>query len=231
MLSVRPSDARGHSQLDWLDSRHTFSFDQYHDPQHMSFGPLRVINEDVIAAGGGFGTHPHRDMEIITYVIEGQLAHKDSMGTGSIIGPGEIQKMSAGKGIFHSEFNVSSEKPVHLLQIWIMPNIKGLAPSYEQQKFDLKPGEFKLLGSPDGQGLVSIHQNVKLYAVRIDAGNSATFKMQPSAKAWVQIVKGECTVNSIGMNAGDGAGVQPIAQIQFNANKSASCEALLFEIQ
>lgn len=228
MLSVRPSDARGHSQLDWLDSRHTFSFDQYHDPKHMSFGPLRVINEDVIAPGGGFGTHPHRDMEIITYVIEGQLQHKDSMGTGSIIGPGEIQKMSAGKGIFHSEFNASREKPVHLLQIWIMPNIKGLTPSYEQEKFELKPGEFKLLGSPDGQGLVSIHQNVKLYAVRIESGKAASFKMQPSAKAWVQIVKGDCAVNSEKLSAGDGAAIEPTSQIQFEA--STSCEALLFEI-
>lgn len=228
MLSIRPADARGHSQLDWLDSRHTFSFDQYHDPKHMSFGPLRVINEDVIAAGGGFGTHPHRDMEIITYVIDGQLQHKDSMGTGSIIGPGEIQKMSAGKGIFHSEFNASKEKPVHLLQIWIMPNIKGLTPSYEQEKFDLKPGEFKLLGSPDGQGLVSIHQNVKLYAVRIESGKTSTFKLQPSAKAWVQIVKGDCVVNATKLSAGDGAGIQQMPQVHFDAN--TFCEALIFEI-
>lgn len=228
MLSLRPAAERGHSQLDWLDSRHTFSFDQYYDPKHMSFGPLRVINEDIIAPGGGFGTHPHRDMEIITYVIRGELQHKDSMGNGSKIGPREIQKMSAGSGIFHSEFNASEDFPVHLLQIWIMPKTKGLPPKYEQENFELKPGEFTLLGSPDDKGLISINQDVRLYAIELEAGQSAEFTMNNSTKAWVQLVKGDCTVNEIQLKAGDGAAIPQNTSIKLIT--SAGTEALFFEI-
>lgn len=228
MLVLRPAAERGHSQLDWLDSQHTFSFDQYYDPKHMSFGPLRVINEDVIAGGGGFGTHPHRDMEIITYVIEGELQHKDSLGTGSIIRAGEIQKMSAGSGIRHSEFNASTDKPVHLLQIWIVPAEKNLKPAYEQEKFTLKEGEFTLLGSPNGDGLVSIHQNVKLYGSKIEPSAPTSFTPAEGAKLWIQIVKGKCEINGASLRAGDGAGLVNDNKLEIKADESS--ELLIFEI-
>lgn len=228
MVIVRTSTERGRSQLDWLDSQHTFSFDQYYDPQHMSFGPLRVINEDVIEAGGGFGTHPHRDMEIITYVIEGELKHRDSLGNGSVIRPGEIQKMSAGTGIKHSEFNASKEKPVHLLQIWIVPKTRNLKPRYEQEAFELKPGELSLLGSADGEGLVSIEQDVKLYGARMEPGMKIAHDLADNSDAWIQMVKGACSVNGKELAAGDGAAITQGGEIMISARESS--ELLLFDI-
>lgn len=228
MITLRPGAERGHSQLDWLDSWHTFSFDQYHDPKHMSFGPLRVINEDRIAPGGGFGTHPHRDMEIITYVVEGELQHRDSMGNGSVIKAGEIQKMSAGTGIQHSEFNASKENPVHLLQIWIMPDKRGIAPSYEQERFELKPQEWKLLGGPRGEGLISIEQQVRLYALQATAGSTAEFRPQPGSIVWIQAVKGEFEVGGRRVASGDGASIRDDGPIDISM--SADSELLLFEI-
>jgi redox-sensitive bicupin YhaK (pirin superfamily) len=228
MVVVRPSTERGRSQLDWLDSQHTFSFDQYYDPQHMSFGPLRVINEDVIEAGGGFGTHPHRDMEIITYVIEGELKHQDSLGNGSVIRPGEIQKMSAGTGILHSEYNASKEKPVHLLQIWIVPKTRNLKPKYEQEAFQLNKGELKLLGSADGKGLVTIEQDVKLYGASMEPGTTIVHALAKNTEVWIQMVKGTCSVNGQEVVAGDGAAVTEGSEIKISANKLS--ELLLFEI-
>jgi redox-sensitive bicupin YhaK (pirin superfamily) len=214
--------------LDWLDSRHTFSFDQYFDPHHMGFGPLRVINEDIIAGGGGFGRHPHRDMEIITYVIEGQLRHQDSLGNGSFISPGEIQKMSAGSGIQHSEYNASKDDPVHLLQIWIQPDKRGIQPAYEQEKFELKPGEWKLLASQNGDGLISIEQRVKLYALSLEAGTPAVFAAEPASRIWVQLVKGACSVGGNTLSQGDGLAIENLAKIEIHAQGAA--ELLLFEM-
>jgi redox-sensitive bicupin YhaK (pirin superfamily) len=229
MLTLRPADERGRSQLDWLDSQHSFSFDQYFDPKHMSCGPLRVINEDVIAPGGGFGTHPHRDMEIITYVIEGSLQHKDSLGNGSIIKPGEIQKMSAGTGIFHSEFNASQTEPVHLLQIWIVPTQRGLTPKYEQESFTLTPGEFKLLGSNDGMGLITIAQNFRLSALSSEPGMVSRYECDVQATVWLQIVKGDHTINGKSARAGDGLSIQQTASIDMKS--TAAGELLLFDMR
>ena len=228
MNTLRPSVERGQTQLGWLDSKHTFSFDQYFDPHHMSFGPLRVINEDTVAPGGGFGTHQHRDMEIITYVVSGQLEHKDSIGTGSVISPGEIQKMSAGSGILHSEFNASRTEPVHFLQIWIVPSERGIKPAYEQKRFELTPGRWELLGSSDGKGLIHIHQNVRLWALRAEKG--ATVEFQPSAgsNVWIQIVKGSATGGGAALSAGDGLAVQ--SDSKFEVAASDDLEILAFEI-
>jgi len=227
MLVLRSSAQRGFSQLDWLKSQHTFSFDQYYDPKHMAFGPLRVINEDHIAPGAGFGTHPHRNMEIITYVIKGQLRHQDSLGTGSVISAGEIQKMSAGSGIMHSEFNASNDEEVHLLQIWIVPNVSNLAPKYEQERFELKPGELTLLGAPQG-GLVSIQQNVNLYGLSLSADMNFRHALEFKKQAWIQVVKGECLVNNESVKAGDGVALSEIEQIAIKAVEE--CELLFFEL-
>ncbi len=230
-LAVRRSAERGHTQLSWLDSWHTFSFDSYYDPQHMAFGPLRVINEDRIAPGGGFGTHPHRDMEIITYVVEGKLQHRDSLGNGSTILPGEIQKMSAGSGILHSEFNASDKSPVHLLQIWIMPETRGLEPRYEQEKFELKPGVWQLLGGPNGQGLISIQQKVKLYALNLIPGGRAEFKPSENANLWIQTIKGSIQVQDKALVAGDGLAVSSDQKLDFyNSDNQSGSELLLFEL-
>lgn len=228
MLTVRRAKERGRTKLGWLDSHHTFSFADYLDKEYISFGPLRVINEDTISPGGGFGTHPHRDMEIITYVTEGQLEHRDSLGTGSRISPGEIQKMSAGSGILHSEFNASQEKPVHLLQIWIVPDKRDIQPRYEQESFQLQPGEIKLLGSPDGTGLVSIQQNVRLYALVSQPGSQTLFEPAPEADLWIQIVKGACEIDSTPLFAGDGAAVSQAEKVCIVAKQPV--ELLLFEI-
>jgi redox-sensitive bicupin YhaK (pirin superfamily) len=227
MLVLRSSAQRGFSQLDWLKSQHTFSFDQYYDPKHMSFGPLRVINEDHIAPGAGFGTHPHRNMEIITYVIKGQLRHQDSLGTGSVISAGEIQKMSAGSGIMHSEFNASQDEEVHLLQIWIVPNVSNLKPKYEQERFELKPGELTLLGAPQG-GLVSIHQNVNLYGLALATDMSFKHNLDFKKQAWIQVVKGECVVNSESVKAGDGIAISETEQVAIQATSES--ELLIFEL-
>ncbi len=226
MFELRKSQERGHTELSWLESYHTFSFDQYYDAQHMGFGPLKVINEDTIAPGMGFGSHPHRDMEIITYIISGQLEHKDSLGTGTIIEAGEIQKMSAGQGIIHSSFNASSNEPVHLLQIWIQPESKGLQPTYEQEKIKDELNQFTLIGGPSNESPLHINQNVRLYRLHATAGQTNSFTAQPGASIWVQIVQGECLVNELQAVAGDGIALD---KLEIEMKALLPTELLLFE--
>ncbi|MGC1524507.1 MAG: pirin family protein [Phormidesmis sp.] len=207
MLTIRKSEDRGTSKFSWLNSQHTFSFGGYMDPGNMGFSDLRVINEDHIAPGTGFGTHGHRDMEIISYVVEGELAHRDSMGTGSVIRPGDIQRMSAGTGVTHSEMNASKENPVHLLQIWILPQDKGIDPSYEQKHFAPKTrqDQWRLVGSQDGrEGSVIIHQDISLYAATLSEGNRLSYDLSPARKAWLQVVKGAVELDGQTVKAGDG---------------------------
>ncbi len=210
MITIRPADARGSANFGWLDSRHSFSFGSYYDPNYMGFGNLRVINEDKVTPGQGFATHSHRDMEIISYVIEGELEHKDSIGNGSIIRPGDVQRMSAGTGISHSEYNPSSDNPVHFLQIWIIPEQTGLKPSYEQKAFTEadKQGKLRLVGSQDGRdGSVTIHQDVNLYTTILDVGEEVINNLATNRSAWLQVVRGEVAVNNRSLNAGDGAAI------------------------
>jgi redox-sensitive bicupin YhaK (pirin superfamily) len=231
MIELRKSEARGHAQHGWLDSYHSFSFADYYDPQHMGFGPLRVINEDRIAPGTGFGTHGHRDMEIITYVLEGELAHKDSMGTGSVIRPGDVQRMSAGRGVQHSEFNHSERNGVHLLQIWIQPNVTGIAPSYEEKKFDRteKDGRLRLVASPDGaDGSVRMHQDARLYAGLFGAGQAARLTLAPGRLAYVHAVRGEVTINGQRLAAGDAAKLAGETKLQIGDGEQA--EVLVFDL-
>ena len=208
MITVRPKDERGHADHGWLDSRHTFSFADYYDPQHMGFRNLRVINDDRVAAGRGFGTHPHRDMEIISYVLDGALEHKDSMGTGSVIKPGDVQRMTAGTGVLHSEFNASKSEAVHFLQIWIQPAKRGIAPGYEQKTFarDEKKGRLRVVASPDGRdGSVTIHAEAVIYAGIFDAGDSAELAAK---NAWVHVARGKVRVNGRDLEDGDGASIE-----------------------
>lgn len=208
MITIRKSAARGHFDHGWLNTRHTFSFGDYHDPKWMGFRTLRVINEDWVEPGKGFDTHPHRDMEIITYVLEGALEHKDSMGTGSVIVPGEVQRMSAGSGVTHSEFNHSKEDRVHLLQIWIVPEEKGLPPSYEQKPFGkaLKEGRLCLIASHDGrEGSLHIRQDARVYATRLKKGAAAELAIPHNRHAWIQVALGSIALNGHDLNAGDGA--------------------------
>jgi quercetin 2,3-dioxygenase len=231
MLTVRRAADRGQANYGWLDSRHTFSFGEYYDPRHMGFRALRVINDDRVAPGQGFGTHPHRDMEIISYVVEGALEHRDSMGTGSVIRPGDVQRMSAGTGVTHSEYNASKSEPVHFLQIWIVPDVRGLAPSYEQKHFAPRErrGTLRVVASPDGRdGSVSIHNDVVLYAGLFDEGERATVDLASHRMAWVQIVGGEARVNGKTLAAGDGAALSDEARIQIEG--VAASELLLFEL-
>ena len=231
MLTIRKSDDRGRANFGWLDSRHTFSFGQYHDEKHMGFGPLRVINDDRVAPGGGFPTHPHADMEIISYVLEGALEHKDSLGTGSVIRPGDVQRMSAGRGIRHSEFNASKSEPVHFLQIWIVPEKKGIDASYEQKAFSAgeKRGRLRLVGSPDGRdGSVTIHRDVDMYAGLLATGEAATHEVKPGRAAWVHVATGSVTLNGEVLQAGDAAGVTqpgPLALIG-----TGETDVLVFDI-
>jgi redox-sensitive bicupin YhaK (pirin superfamily) len=228
MIQLRPGEERGETKIGWLDSRHSFSFSDYYDPAHMGFRSLRVINEDWVAPGQGFGTHPHRDMEILTYVLEGALEHRDSMGTGAVIRPGELQKMSAGTGITHSEFNPSPKSPVHLLQIWIQPDRKGLKPAYEQHTFAKGEldGGFHLIAGP--QGVISIHQDAELYAARLEAGQQAANSLKPGRHAWVQLARGQVRLNGTEMKAGDGAAVSGEEKLAFEA--LAPSEILLFDL-
>ena len=208
MITLRKSEERGHANHGWLDSHHSFSFAEYHDPQHMGFGPLRVINEDRITPGAGFGTHGHKDMEIISYVLSGELAHKDSMGNVESIPPGDVQRMSAGSGVRHSEFNHSQENGAHVLQIWIQPNVIGVPPSYEEKRFaaEEKQGRLRLVASSDGRdGSVSMHQDACLYAGLFDGAQSAELPIAPGRLAYVHAVRGELTVNGILLQAGDAA--------------------------
>lgn len=208
MIEIRPSAERGGGDYGWLKTRHTFSFDQYRDPSWMGFRSLRVINEDWVAPGGGFPTHPHRDMEIITYVLEGALQHKDSMGNGSIIRPGDGQRMSAGTGVRHSEANPSKDQPVHLLQIWILPDRQGHQPGYEQKSFPEieKRGKFRLLASPDGaDGSVTIHQDARLCVSSLNPGQQVEQQLAPGRLGWLQVAKGSVELNGKVLNQGDGA--------------------------
>ncbi len=231
MITVRPSEQRGHFNHGWLDTYHTFSFADYFDPNHVQFRALRVINEDVVAPGQGFGTHPHRDMEIITYVLDGALQHRDSLGNGSIIRPGDGQRMSAGTGILHSEFNPSPTEPVHLLQIWILPERKGIEPSYEQKAFSPqdKQGKWKVIadGKP-ADGAVKIHQDVKLSVASLEAGEAITYLLSERRHAWIQIARGSVTLNGTALKQGDGAAVSQESQLTIITNSAA--EVLLFDL-
>lgn len=233
MITLRPSQERGVATLDWLDSRHTFSFSHYYDPRHMHFGPLRVINEDKVQPDRGFGTHGHRDMEIITYVLAGELEHRDSLGNGSVMRYGDVQRMSAGTGIQHSEFNPSPTHPVHLLQIWIMPHQGGLPPSYEQTTFSEaeKRDRLRLIGSPDGRdGSVTIHQDVNLYAALLQPGSEVRHILAPGRIAWLQVAKGGLSLNDQPLTAGDGVAInQPDTLILQNSGTDPS-EILLFDM-
>jgi hypothetical protein len=228
MIQVRPSNERGHNKLSWLDSRFTFSFDQYYDPEHMQFRSLRVLNEDIIAPGQGFGMHPHRDMEILTWILDGALEHRDSMGTGAVIRPGELQHMTAGSGILHSEFNPSPKDSTHLLQIWIVPDRKNLKPQYEQLTFpdeDLR-GKFHLVAGPEAP--VNIHQDANLYIARLNEGEQAKHLLGTGRSAWMQVSHGTVAVNGTTLEAGDGAAISEESEVRVEATKPS--EVLLFDL-
>jgi len=232
MITIRPAQERGIANFGWLDSRHTFSFGEYFDPNHMGFVNLRVINEDKVILGQGFGTHGHRDMEIISYVLDGALEHKDSIGTGSVIRPGDVQRMSAGTGIMHSEFNASKTEPVHFLQIWILPERKGIAPGYEQKTFsqDEKLGKLRLVGSRDGRdGSITIHQDVNLYAATLQEGDEVSHSLVDGRVAWLQVVRGAVQLNGRDLTAGDGAAISQESQLTLKGS-SKDAEILLFDM-
>ncbi|MGZ4825590.1 MAG: pirin family protein [Terriglobales bacterium] len=232
MITVRPASERGHFDHGWLNTYHTFSFADYHDPKHTHFRALRVINEDTVQPGGGFGTHPHRDMEIITYILKGGLAHKDSMGNGSTIVPGDVQRMSAGTGVLHSEFNHSPDELVHLLQIWIFPDQHGLKPSYEQKSFSAgdKLNRLRLVASPEASdGSVTIHSDARVYGSVLEAGKSVNHKLAKGRGAWVQVIRGEIEVNGKKLAAGDGASIENESMLTITG-QSGSSEFLLFDL-
>ncbi|HYH19056.1 MAG TPA: pirin family protein [Azospirillum sp.] len=231
MITIRNRDERGAVNMGWLDSRHSFSFGHYHDPAHMGFRALRVINDDRVIPGAGFPTHGHADMEIVSYVLDGALEHKDSLGTGSVIRPGEVQRMSAGVGIRHSEYNASQEEPAHFLQIWILPERRGLTPGYEQKAFAdaEKRGRLRLVGSRGGRdGSVTIHQDVDLYAALLDGDERATFDLRPGRHAWVQVARGQVRLNGTVLKEGDGAAVSDEATLTLDDGVGA--EVLLFDL-
>jgi hypothetical protein len=231
MIELRRAAERGHARHGWLDSWHSFSFADYHDPAHMGYSALRVINEDRIQPGTGFGTHGHRDMEIVSYVLEGALAHKDSMGTGSTIVPGDVQRMSAGRGVQHSEFNHAKDGVTHFLQIWIEPNVRGIPPGYEQKHFDAasKRGRLRLVASPDGaEGSVTMHQDARMYAALLDGAERASHALAPGRKAYVHVARGTLTVNDTLLGAGDALKASGIAAIVLEKGEGA--EALLFDL-
>lgn len=231
MLHLRKADERGPTNLGWLDSRHTFSFGHYYDPRFSGFRDLLVINEDRVAPGAGFPPHPHSDMEILSYVVAGALEHRDSLGTGSIIRPGELQRMSAGTGIRHSEYNASDTEPVHFLQIWITPERNGLSPSYEQKRLPASDGNSRLdlIGSRDGRGdSVTIHQDVHLYRATVRAGDSLSLQIREGRAAWVQAVAGRAAVNGSAMSAGDGLALNSEGEIRVTAEKDS--ELLIFDL-
>jgi hypothetical protein len=231
MITIRKAEERGHANHGWLNSYHTFSFANYYDPKHMGFRALRVINEDQVSPGEGFGTHGHSDMEILTYVLDGSLEHKDSLGTGSVIKPGEVQRMSAGTGIRHSEFNHSKTDTVHFLQIWLLPETKGLPASYEQREFALaqNPGKLFLVASRDGrEGAVTVHQDVDLYAARLEPNQRVSHTLKPQRHAWIQVARGEITLNGLPLEKGDGAAISEERDIAIEAATDA--ELLLFDL-
>lgn len=231
MFEIRKSTDRGHANHGWLDSYHSFSFGEYYDEQHMGFGPLRVINEDRVNAGGGFGTHGHRDMEIISYVLEGELAHKDSMGTGSVIRPGDVQRMSAGSGVRHSEFNHAKNRTTHFLQIWIQPNVTGIPPSYEEKNFtaEEKRGRLRLIASSDGEdGSVLIHQDAKLYSGLFHGAEAASLPINTGRLAYVHVARGTVTVNGAELKAGDALKLSDVSTVDISAGQQA--EVLVFDL-
>lgn len=232
MIQIRPSAERGHADHGWLNTYYTFSFADYYDREHMQFRSLRVINEDRIQAGQGFRTHPHRDMEILTYILEGSLEHKDSMGTGSVIQPGELQRMTAGSGVLHSEFNPSDSDPVHLLQIWILPEKQGLQPSYEQRPADTGldgHSSLRLIASPNGaDGSVTVHQDVSLYRAALVSGEALTYELPEGRFAWVQVTKGSLALNGNPLAQGDGAAAVGEPRLIMLAGEDA--EALVFNL-
>ena len=232
MLQIRRSQERGYADHGWLRSYHSFSFAGYFDPAHMGFGNLRVINEDRVAAGAGFGTHGHRDMEIISYVLSGELAHKDSMGNVESIPPGDVQRMSAGRGVMHSEFNHKADQTTHFLQIWIEPNVKGIEPGYEQKSFgaDEKRGKLRLVASPDGaDGSVLIHADARLYAGLFDGAEEAVLALDKERKTYVHLVRGELEVNGQKLSGGDAAKIEGESQLRLASAKDA--EVLVFDLQ
>jgi quercetin 2,3-dioxygenase len=231
MNEIRRSNERGYADHGWLKSFHTFSFADYYDPRHVEFGPLRVINEDRVQAGAGFSTHAHRDMEIISYVLAGELAHKDSMGNGSTIRPGDVQRMSAGSGVRHSEFNPSSSEPVHFLQIWIQPNAKGIEPGYEEKRFSAqeKRGRLRLIASADqADGSVLIHQDARVYAGLFDGTESATLNVKPGRRVYVQVARGAVTANGAALNAGDALKLTDTEELLLKQGNQA--EVLVFDL-
>jgi redox-sensitive bicupin YhaK (pirin superfamily) len=231
MITLRPSYERGHTTVSWLESAHTFSFNNYIDPRHMGFRQLRVINDDWVKPGAGFGTHSHRDMEIITYVLEGALEHRDSTGNGSVIRPGDVQRMTAGTGISHSEYNHSPTAPVHFLQIWIMPERQGLAPGYEQRSIapaEMR-GQWRLIAARDGRDdAVVVHQDVDVLAVQLEPGEHVAYHLKPGRHAWVQVARGGVTLNDIPLKEGDGAAVSETAALDVLAIDGS--EVLLFDL-
>jgi hypothetical protein len=234
MLTLRPGNARGHAEHGWLSSRHTFSFADYHDPQHMGFRKLRVINEDRVAGGAGFPAHGHRDMEIVSYVLEGGLEHKDSLGTGSVIRPGDVQRMTAGTGVRHSEYNASRTEPVHFFQIWILPQRAGLAPGYEQKTFSDadKRGRLRIVAAPDGRdGSVTLNADALIYAGLFGSGESAALELAPNRHAWVQVARGSVSVNGSQLAAGDGASISDETTVSLRHTGSGElAEVLLFDL-
>jgi len=231
MMTIRKAAERGHANHGWLDSHHTFSFANYYDPAHMGFRSLRVINDDRVAAGQGFGTHPHRDMEILSYVLEGELAHRDSMGTGSVIRPGDVQRMSAGTGVAHSEYNPSEEHDVRFLQIWLLPGQRGIQPSYEQKTFSdqEKDGRFRLVASPDGRdGSLTIHTDASVHAGRFDRGQRAELALAAGRHGWIQVARGAVRVNGHELRAGDGAALSDERLIRVEGIEDA--EVLAFDL-
>lgn len=231
MMTIRHADQRGHAEHGWLDSHHTFSFAGYHDPRHMGFRNLRVINEDRVQAGRGFGMHGHRDMEILSYVLEGGLEHRDSMGNGSVMRPGDVQRMSAGRGVMHSEQNASRHEEVHFLQIWLLPAKAGIDPGYEQKAFSEaeKRGRLRLIASPQGQeGSVTLHADARLYAGFFDAGESASLTLAQGRHAWVQLTRGSVRVNGQVLSAGDGAALSDESELRIEGVSDA--EVLVFDL-
>jgi redox-sensitive bicupin YhaK (pirin superfamily) len=230
MITIRRNEDRGRSRYAWLDSRHTFSFGDYHDPKHTGFGDLRVINEDRVVPGGGFGIHSHRDMEIITYVLEGALAHKDSTGT-SVIRVGDVQRMSAGTGISHSEYNASQTEPVHFLQIWIVPDQPGLKPGYEQRSFELEEnrGSWILVASPDARdGALKVHQDAELSVAVLPHGQTLRYSLKSGRAAWLQVARGSVTLNGTMLEAGDGAAIRQEGILDLKASERA--EVVVFDL-
>jgi hypothetical protein len=231
MIEIRRGDERGHADHGWLDSWHSFSFADYYDPRHVQFGPLRVINEDRVVPGAGFGTHGHRDMEILSYVLDGELAHKDSTGSSSTIRPGDVQRMSAGRGVLHSEFNGSHAKPVHFLQIWILPNVAGIAPEYEEKHFGPaeKRGRLRLIASPSGeQGSVTLHQDARVYAGLFDGDEQATLDVAAGRRVYLHVARGRITADGMALAAGDALKLTDEPQLQL-ANGSGA-EVLAFDL-